>query len=205
MSGGHSTYEPTTGLGKWVDARLPLPRLVLRFSFVAYPVPRNLNYAYTFGGILSIMLVAQILTGVVLAMHYAADTALAFNSVEKIMRDVNSGWLLRYMHANGASFFFIAVYLHIFRGLYYGSYKAPRELLWILGVHHLPADDGDRLHGLRAALGPDVASGAPPSSPASSPPFRWSATGSSSSCSAASPSTIRRSTASSRCITCCRS
>ena len=96
-------------------------------------MPRNLNYAYTFGGILSIMLVSQILTGVVLAMHYAADTTLAFPSVEKIMRDVNSGWLLRYLHSNGASFFFIAVYVHIFRGLYYGSYKAPRELLWILG------------------------------------------------------------------------
>jgi ubiquinol-cytochrome c reductase cytochrome b subunit len=80
------------------------------------------------------MLIAQILTGIVLAMHYAADTGIAFNSVEKIMRDVNSGWLLRYMHSNGASFFFIAVYLHIARGLYYGSYKAPRELLWILGV-----------------------------------------------------------------------
>ena len=79
------------------------------------------------------MLVAQILTGVVLAMHYTADTRLAFQSVEKIMRDVNSGWLLRYMHSNGASMFFIAVYIHIFRGLYYGSYKAPRELLWILG------------------------------------------------------------------------
>ncbi len=80
------------------------------------------------------MLVVQILTGVVLAMHYAAETSVAFNSVEKIMRDVNHGWLLRYMHANGASFFFIAVYLHIARGLYYGSYKAPREILWILGV-----------------------------------------------------------------------
>ncbi len=103
-------------------------------SFVAYPTPRNLNYMYTFGGILSFMLIAQLITGIVLAMHYAADTGIAFNSVEKIMRDVNSGWLLRYMHANGASFFFIAVYLHIARGLYYGSYKAPRELLWILGV-----------------------------------------------------------------------
>ncbi len=133
MSGGHSTYSPTTGIGRWIDARLPLPRLV-HDSFVSYPVPRNLNYAYTFGGMLSIMLVAQILTGVVLAMHYAADTRFAFQSVEKIMRDVNSGWLLRYLHANGASFFFIAVYLHIARGLYYGSYKAPREILWILGV-----------------------------------------------------------------------
>ena len=133
MSGEHSTYVPRTGLGKWIDARMPLPRLV-HDSFVSYPVPRNLNYAYTFGGILSIMLAVQILTGVVLAMHYAADTNLAFNSVEFIMRDVNDGWLLRYMHANGASFFFLAVYLHIARGLYYGSYKQPRELLWILGV-----------------------------------------------------------------------
>jgi ubiquinol-cytochrome c reductase cytochrome b subunit len=129
---GHSTYAPKTGIGKWFDARMPLPRLV-HDSFVSYPVPRNLNYAYTFGGILSIMLVVQILTGIVLAMHYAANTAVAFSSVEHIMRDVNWGWMLRYMHANGASFFFIAVYLHIGRGLYYGSYKAPRELLWILG------------------------------------------------------------------------
>jgi len=133
MSGGHSTYTPKTGIGRWIDTRLPLPRLVYD-SFVAYPVPRNLNYAYTFGGILSIMLVLQIITGIVLAMHYAPATSLAFDSVEHIMRDVNSGWLMRYLHANGASFFFIAVYLHIFRGLYYGSYKAPRELLWILGV-----------------------------------------------------------------------
>ncbi|MDF1774647.1 MAG: cytochrome b N-terminal domain-containing protein [Rhizobiaceae bacterium] len=133
MSGGHSTYEPTSGIGKWVDSRLPLPRLVYD-SFVAYPVPRNLNYAYTFGAILAVMLVVQLLTGIVLAMHYVASTGLAFSSVESIMRDVNSGMLLRYMHANGASFFFIAVYIHIFRGLYYGSYKAPREILWILGV-----------------------------------------------------------------------
>jgi ubiquinol-cytochrome c reductase cytochrome b subunit len=93
----HSTYTPKTGIGRWVDARMPLPRLMYD-SFVAYPVPRNLNYAYTFGGILSLMLVAQILTGVVLAMHYAANSGLAFNSVEGIMRDVNNGWLLRYMH-----------------------------------------------------------------------------------------------------------
>ena len=132
MSGGHSTYTPKTGVGRWMDARLPLPRLVYD-SFVAYPVPRNLNYAYTFGGILSLMLAVQIVTGIVLAMHYAANTGVAFTSVEQIMRDVNSGWLLRYMHANGASFFFIAVYIHIMRGLYYGSYKAPREMLWILG------------------------------------------------------------------------
>jgi ubiquinol-cytochrome c reductase cytochrome b subunit len=133
MSAGHSTYTPQSGIGKWLDSRLPLPRLVYD-SFVAYPVPRNLNSWYTFGGILSLMLIIQILTGIVLAMHYAASTALAFNSVEGIMRDVNYGWLMRRMHANGASFFFIAVYIHIFRGMYYGSYKQPREVLWILGV-----------------------------------------------------------------------
>lgn len=130
---GHSSYVPSGGVMRWLDARLPLPRL-LYDSFVAFPVPRNLNYAYTFGGILALFLGVQILSGVVLAMHYAANSGIAFQSVEQIMRDVNWGWLLRYMHANGASFFFIAVYLHIFRGLYYGSYKAPREVLWILGV-----------------------------------------------------------------------
>ena len=134
MSVDHqSTYEPRTGIEKWVDSRLPLPRMMYD-SFVAYPVPRNLNFAYTFGAMLSVMLIVQILTGIVLAMHYSSEATLAFGSVEKIMRDVNQGWLLRYLHANGASFFFIAVYLHIARGLYYGSYKAPREILWILGV-----------------------------------------------------------------------
>ncbi len=133
MSGGHSAYVPKSGFGKWMDARLPLARLVYD-SFVAYPVPRNLNNWYTFGAILSLMLIIQLITGIVLAMHYTPESTMAFASVEKIMRDVNYGWLLRYMHANGASFFFIAVYIHIFRGFYYGSYKNPREVLWILGV-----------------------------------------------------------------------
>ena len=101
---------------------------------MAYPTPKNLNYMWTFGAILSFMLVAQIITGIVLAMHYTPETTLAFNSVEQIMRDVNWGWALRYAHANGASMFFLAVYIHIFRGMYYGSYKEPREVLWILGV-----------------------------------------------------------------------
>ncbi|QKC85591.1 cytochrome b N-terminal domain-containing protein [Mesorhizobium sp. NZP2077] len=136
MSEGRSTYKPQTGIGRWFDTRLPLPRLV-HTSFIVYPVPRNLNYAYTFGGILTIMLASQIISGVVLAMHYAPDTGLAFNSVETITRDVNSGWLLRSLHANGASFFFIAVYIHICRGLYYGSYKSPREFLWVLGCTNL--------------------------------------------------------------------
>jgi quinol-cytochrome oxidoreductase complex cytochrome b subunit len=130
---GPSTYEPKTGFERWLDTRLP----IIRFSqehVVSYPTPRNLNIWYTFGGILSAVLTVQILTGIVLAMHYTPDSRLAFDSVEHIMRDVNSGWLLRYLHSNGASFFFLAVYIHIFRGLYYGSYKAPREVIWILGV-----------------------------------------------------------------------
>ena len=114
-------------------SRLPIGGLIYS-SVIAYPTPRNLNYWWTFGAILTFMLVAQIVTGVVLVMHYAATADGAFNSVEHIMRDVNFGWLIRYLHANGASMFFLAVYIHMFRGLYYGSYKAPREVLWILGV-----------------------------------------------------------------------
>jgi ubiquinol-cytochrome c reductase cytochrome b/c1 subunit len=130
---GQSTYVPKSALAKWFEARLPIMGL-MHSSFVSYPVPRNLNYFWTFGGILTIMLVSQILTGIVLAMHYTPHATMAFDSVEHIMRNVNYGWLLRYLHANGASMFFIAVYIHMFRGLYYGSYKAPREILWILGV-----------------------------------------------------------------------
>jgi ubiquinol-cytochrome c reductase cytochrome b subunit len=121
-----------------------------------FPTPKNLNYWWTFGGILAVCLVVQIVTGIVLAMHYVAARQIAFASVERIMRDVDYGWLIQNIHANGASMFFLAVYIHMFRGLYYGSYKAPREVLWILGVRDLPADDGDGVHGLRAALGPDV-------------------------------------------------
>jgi ubiquinol-cytochrome c reductase cytochrome b subunit len=130
---GHSKYTPKSGFTRWLERRLPILSFMYD-SFVAYPTPKNLNYMWVFGAILSFLLVAQILTGVVLAMHYAADTSLAFDSVEKIMRDVNWGWALRYAHANGASMFFFAVYIHIFRGMYYGSYKEPRELLWIIGV-----------------------------------------------------------------------
>jgi ubiquinol-cytochrome c reductase cytochrome b/c1 subunit len=130
---GPTTYVPKSALARWFESRLPIMGLV-HSSFVAYPVPRNLNYLWTFGAILSFMLVAQIVTGVVLAMHYTPESTMAFDSVEHIMRDVNFGWLLRYLHSNGASMFFLAVYIHIFRGIYYGSYKAPREVLWILGV-----------------------------------------------------------------------
>lgn len=129
----NSTYRPTSGFGKWIDERLPLPRLMYD-SFVDFPTPRNLNYLYTFGGILSLCLVVQIMSGIVLAMHYVPNEKMAFDSVEHIMRNVNWGWLIRYMHAVGASMFFLAVYVHIVRGLYYGSYKAPREVLWIIGM-----------------------------------------------------------------------
>jgi len=130
---GPSSYQPTNGFMKWMDARLPLPRLMYD-SFVSYPVPRNLNNFYTFGGILMVMLVSQIITGVVIAMHYTPEASLAFESVHLLRRDVTYGHTLQSWHAVGASMFFVAVYIHIFRGLYYGSYKAPREVLWILGV-----------------------------------------------------------------------
>ena len=118
---------------RWIDHRLPI------FSFLnheatEYPTPKNLNYFWNFGSLAGISLVIMIITGIVLSMNYTAHVDYAFDSVERIMRDVNHGWLLRYIHMNGASFFFIVVFIHIFRGLYYGSYKAPRELLWMLGV-----------------------------------------------------------------------
>src|ERR1700744_931441 len=130
---GPSTYVPKSGLARWMDSRLPLARFA-HDTMLTFPTPRNLNIWYAFGAILTVMLGIQILTGIVLAMHYVANAGMAFDSVENIMRTLNYGWLIRYMHANGASFFFIAVYIHMFRGLYYGSYKAPREVIWILGV-----------------------------------------------------------------------
>ncbi len=128
-------YEPKHPLMRWIDERLPLPRVVYGAIGGGYPVPRNLNYWWNFGVLAGIFLTIQIVTGIVLAMHYIPSTNGAFNSVnELIMRDVNAGWLLRYVHMNGASFFFLVTYIHIFRGLYYGSYKAPRELVWMLGL-----------------------------------------------------------------------
>ncbi len=130
---GNSTYQPTHPALQWLEKRLPIGGLI-HSSLIAYPTPRNLNYWWTFGGILSFMLGVQIITGIILAMHYTPNVDIAFRSVEAIMRDVNFGWLLRYLHANGAAMFFLAVYIHMFRGMYYGSYKEPREVLWILGV-----------------------------------------------------------------------
>ena len=125
-------YTPKSKFGKWFNDRLPI--LTLANHLTEYPTPKNLNYWWTFGAILTFCLVTQIVTGLILAMHYVAHADLAFSSVEHIMRNVNYGWLIRYVHANGASMFFLAVYIHIFRALYYGSYKSPREIIWILGM-----------------------------------------------------------------------
>src|SRR3546814_9552588 len=129
-----SGFQTNSRVIKWIEHRMPV------FSFLdhavgsGYPAPKNLSYMWNFGSLAGMTLVIMIVTGILLAMQYTAHVDYAFDSVERIMRDVNFGWLLRYIHMNGASFFFIVVYIHIFRGLYYGSYKAPRELLWMLGV-----------------------------------------------------------------------
>ncbi len=126
-----NTKKPS-GIIEWIDYRLPIFRFLKHFS--EYQTPKNLSYLWNLGSIAGIALVIQIITGIVLAMHYTPHVDYAFNSVENIMRNVNYGWLIRYMHAVGASMFFVAVYLHMFRGIYYGSYKNPRELLWIIGL-----------------------------------------------------------------------
>ena len=125
-------YVPSSKFGKWFNDRLPL--LTLSKHLTDYPTPKNLNYWWTFGGILTFCLISQIITGIVLGMHYVAHADMAFSSIEHIMRDVNYGWLIRYIHSNGASMFFLAVYIHIFRSLFYGSYRSPREIIWILGM-----------------------------------------------------------------------
>jgi ubiquinol-cytochrome c reductase cytochrome b/c1 subunit len=117
----------------WIDHRLPIFSY-LEKEYHTFPTPRNFNYFWNFGAIATVMLVLMIATGIVLATNYTPHVTMAFDSVERIDRDVPMGWMIRDLHMNGASFFFIAVYVHIFRGMYYGSYKAPRELLWILGV-----------------------------------------------------------------------
>jgi ubiquinol-cytochrome c reductase cytochrome b subunit len=122
-----------TGLLGWIDARFPLSKM-WNEHLAEYYAPKNFNFWYYFGSLALMVLVMQIITGIWLTMNYKPDATLAFNSVEYIMRDVNWGWLIRYMHSTGASFFFIVVYLHMFRGLLYGSYKKPRELIWIFGM-----------------------------------------------------------------------
>jgi ubiquinol-cytochrome c reductase cytochrome b subunit len=122
-----------TGLLGWIDARFPLSKM-WNEHLAEYYAPKNFNFWYYFGSLALMVLVMQIITGIWLTMNYKPDATLAFNSVEYIMRDVNWGWLIRYMHSTGASFFFITVYLHMFRALLYGSYKKPRELIWIFGM-----------------------------------------------------------------------
>ncbi|MGC2414074.1 MAG: cytochrome b N-terminal domain-containing protein [Stellaceae bacterium] len=133
---GAPSSAPARNYGRiirWIDYRLPFVA-TLEQHITDYPTPINLNYWWNFGSLAGIALVIMIVTGIVLAMHYTPESSLAFDSVERIMRDVNYGWLIRYIHMNGGSMFFLIVYIHLFRGLYYGSYKYPRELLWILGV-----------------------------------------------------------------------
>jgi ubiquinol-cytochrome c reductase cytochrome b/c1 subunit len=132
MAGLHKSDIPNPVLN-WIDQRLPIITMMQK-EYGVFPTPRNFNYFWNFGALAMVTLVIMILTGIFLAMSYQPNTGLAFDSVQHIMRDVNYGWLIRYVHMNGASMFFIVTYIHIFRGLYYGSYKAPRELLWILGV-----------------------------------------------------------------------
>jgi ubiquinol-cytochrome c reductase cytochrome b/c1 subunit len=133
MANHESSYQPGTAIERWLDSRLPVIRIVYD-QFIQFPTPKNLNYLWTLGGILAFCLAVQLITGIVLAMHYTPNDKLAFDSIEHLMRDVDYGWLMRYTHAVGASMFFLAVYIHTFRGFYYGSYKEPREILWILGA-----------------------------------------------------------------------
>ena len=133
MSGiPHDHYEPKSNAEKWLHRRLPIVSLM--YDTLMIPTPKNLNWMWIWGIVLTFCLVMQIITGIVLVMHYTPHVDMAFASVEHIMRNVNGGWAIRYIHQNSASLFFIAVYLHIFRGLYYGSYKAPREITWIIGM-----------------------------------------------------------------------
>ena len=128
----HDHYEPKSSGEKWLHKRLPIVELI--YNTIMIPTPKNLNYMWIWGVILTFCLALQIITGIVLVMHYTPHIDLAFASVEHIMRNVNGGYMIRYLHANGASLFFMAIYLHIFRGLYYGSYKTPREVTWIIGM-----------------------------------------------------------------------
>lgn len=133
MASGLHESSFTNPVVRWIDQRMPVFTMMQK-EYGTFPTPRNFNYFWNFGALAMINLMIMIATGIFLAMNYTAHTSLAFDSVERIMRDVNYGWLIRYVHMNGASMFFIVVLVHVWRGMYYGSYKAPRELLWILGV-----------------------------------------------------------------------
>jgi ubiquinol-cytochrome c reductase cytochrome b/c1 subunit len=132
MAGLHQSTQKNPVLN-WIDSRLPV-FTIMEAEYRRFPTPKNFNYLWNFGALATISLAIMIVTGVVLAMDYQPNVEMAFNSVQRIMRDVNFGWLIRYIHMNGASMFFAVTYIHMFRSLYYGSYKRPRELLWMLGV-----------------------------------------------------------------------
>ena len=140
-------------LTNWFENRFPTAFQEYKKHMSEYYAPKNFNIWYVFGALSMLVLVIQIVTGIFLVMHYKPDAGLAFASVEYIMRDVPWGWLIRYMHSTGASAFFVVVYLHMFRGLMYGSYRKPRELVWLCDLSGL---DGRSLHGLPVALGADV-------------------------------------------------
>ncbi|HET9864545.1 MAG TPA: cytochrome bc complex cytochrome b subunit [Steroidobacteraceae bacterium] len=133
MASGDASAGERGRLLDWLDKRLPI-RALIENQLTGYYPPKNLNAWYYFGVMALVVLGLQLLSGIFLAMHYKPDAASAFDSIERLMREVKWGWLIRYMHSTGASFFFIVVYLHMFRALLYGSYKAPREVLWILGM-----------------------------------------------------------------------
>jgi len=187
----HDHYEPSSKGEKWLDSRLPIVGLL--YNTLMIPTPKNLNWMWIWGIVLTFTLVLQIVTGIVLVMHYTPHVDMAFASVEHIMRNVNGGHMIRYFHMNGASLFFVAVYLHIFRGLYYGSYKAPREVTWIIGmlIYLLMMATGF----LGYVLPSPAFSARSPSSVNRCRHGFWVPV----------PWVNRRSTGSSRCITCCPS
>ena len=133
MNKSTTDQSALAGMVGWVDARFPMTKM-WREHLSEYYAPKNFNFWYFFGSLAMLVLALQIITGIFLTMHYKPDAALAFASVEYIMRDVNWGWLIRYLHSTGASAFFVVIYLHMFRGLIYGSYQKPRELIWIFGM-----------------------------------------------------------------------
>src|SRR5579862_1751779 len=132
MAAAHESAGPGKGLIGWIDQRFPLTAL-WRSQVAEYYAPKNFNFWYYFGSLALLVLVNQLVTGIFLTMNYKPSSAEAFGSIEYIMRDVNWGWFIRYLHSTGASAFFIVVYLHMFRALLYGSHRKPRELLWIFG------------------------------------------------------------------------
>jgi ubiquinol-cytochrome c reductase cytochrome b subunit len=132
MAGLHKSDFPNPVIN-WIDTRMPVFTMMQK-EYGSFPTPKNFNYFWNFGALAMVNLMIMIVTGIFLAMNYVPNTTMAFDSVQRIMRDVNFGWMIRYIHQNGASMFFIVVYIHIFRGMYYGSYKYPRELLWMIGV-----------------------------------------------------------------------